>query len=119
MADIEPNEAAFDALLHDVAVVVLDDLAGDVAELARAMAPVRVRHTGIPAWAHHGYVGTPGHLKASVVAWEGEDSDGPYANIGSLWYGRFLDPRARQLTRLYPFLPTALKTGVDGRTYEF
>jgi hypothetical protein len=119
VADIILNPAGFDLLLHDVARVVLDDLAGDVADIARTIAPIRVRHGAPPPWVRHPHFGTPGHLKASVVSWRDDHPDGQAAYVGSLWYGRFLDPRARQLHRIHPFLPTALQDGVDGRTFYF
>jgi hypothetical protein len=119
VADVILNEAVINALVHDVGRVVVDDLAADVADIARTLAPVRLRHTAPPAWVRHPHFGTPGHLKASVHTVEGQDTDGPYADVASLWYGRFLDPRARQLHRQYPFLPTALYAGVDGRTFYF
>jgi hypothetical protein len=62
-------------------------------------------------------VGVPGRLKASVDWYVGHDFLGPYADIGSLWYGRFMDPPAKQLHHIVPFLPTALFFVVDGRSY--
>lgn len=60
----------------------------------------------------------PGRLKASVRHEFGTDVIGYYGEVHALWYGRFLDPKARQLHRLYPFLPTALYTVVAGRRFE-
>lgn len=116
MADVIPHPEAFTLLLREVSRSVLTDLSGQVADIARTIAPVRARHTPIPARARHPSRPGGGSLKASVVAWEDEDADGPVAYVGSLWYGRFLDPRARQLHRTHPFLPTSLYEGVDGRT---
>lgn len=56
-----------------------------------------------------------GKLKASVGSEMRQDAEGPYGIVYSLWYGRFLDPKASQLHRLYPFLPTALYTVCAGR----
>lgn len=100
---------AEDALLHEIVP--------QVEEVARTIAPVRVRHTPVPKYAKRGYVGVPGRLKASVHSEYGHDIYGPYGDVVALWYGRFLDPKARQLHRLYPFLPTALYLTVAGRTY--
>jgi hypothetical protein len=47
-----------------------------------------------------------------------KDYTGPYADVAALWYGRFLDPPARQIKRDIPFLPTALMWTVDGRDYH-
>jgi hypothetical protein len=114
---IDWDQRALDTLYSDVSALVLPDLASQVEDVARAIAPVRVRHTGIPRWARHGYIGMPGRLKASVQTEFGEDLLGPYADVAALWYGRFLDPKARQLHRLYPFLPSALYMIVEGKTY--
>lgn len=117
MADIQWNQPAIDEYLTVVELEHLPLLADEVASLARTLAPVRLRRTPVPRWAKRGRVGTPGHLKASVVWAVGQDLAGPYADVGSLWYGRFMDPKARQLHFLRPFLPSALEWTIDGRTY--
>lgn len=114
---VDWDARALEFLYADVSAKVLPDLAYEVESVARAIAPVRVRHTGVPRWAKHGYIGVPGRLKASVQTEFGEDILGPYADIAALWYGRFLDPKARQLHRLYPFLPSALYMVVDGKNF--
>ena len=114
---IDWNQPALEQLYADVAAITLPDLAMETADVARAIAPVRLRRTPVPRWAKRGYVGTPGHLKATVQTDFGVDYIGPYAIVAALWYGRFLDPKARQLHRLYPFLPSALYMVVDGKTY--
>jgi hypothetical protein len=114
--DIEINEPAFDALLRDVSRDLIADLATATADTARGLAPVQ--HRTDPMVRHRRPPGHGGTLKASVTTIEGDDDDGtPYADVASMWYGRFLDPRARQLHRLYPFLPSALYDAVDGRTF--
>ena len=115
--ELKWDERALESYLLSVEEGLLAEIVPRVEETARALAPVRVRHTPIPKWAKHGYIGTPGHLKASVHSEFGRDIYGPYGDVVALWYGRFLDPKARQLFRLYPFLPTALYTEVAGRVY--
>ena len=124
MADVtvEWDDQQTDAMLDMVALDVLTALRYEVAETARAIAPVRLRHTTVPRWAKRGYVGVPGHLKASVFSDDGRDGPGPdgrYADIAALWYGRFLDPPARQLKGIKPFLPTALFMVCDGAEFYF
>jgi hypothetical protein len=120
VADVVINEEAVAELVHEVADVVIAELARDVADTARAIAPVRVRHGPIPPWVHHPKHPGGGELKASVTVIEGETDDGmPYADVAALYYGRFLDPKAEQMHRLHPFLPTALYTEVDGREFYF
>jgi len=114
---IEWNDGEADQFLTAVEEFLMPHIADDVHARAEELAPVRVRHTPIPRWAKRGYVGVPGRLKASVVSWDGTDSGGRYWNVGALWYGRFLDPPARQLHYLRPFLVTALMTTVDGSVY--
>jgi hypothetical protein len=117
MADVVWDERALEMLYAEVDAIVLPELATDVADVARAIAPVRVRRTSVPRYAKHGYVGMPGRLKASVQWDIGRDYIGPYADIAALWYGRFLDPPARQLHHLIPFLPSALFMVVEGRSF--
>lgn len=112
------NEAQADAYLDAVAQSLIPGIADEVRAVAEALAPVRRRHGPVPKWAKRGYVGIPGRLKASVMSWDGVDSDGHYWNVGGLWYGRFMDPKARQLHFLRPFLVTALRSTVDGRIYR-
>lgn len=111
------DERALVVWIDAIEEALIPGLAEQVEETARSIAPVRARHTSIPSYAHHGYVGVPGHLKASVGSNVDRDKFGLYADIYSLWYGRFLDPKARQLHRLYPFLPSSLYFVVQGRTY--
>ncbi len=117
MADVVWDQHALEVYLVDVEHSLLADIASDVEDVARAIAPVRVRRTEIPVWARKGYIGTPGRLKASVTSYVSQDFLGPYADVGSLWYGRFMDPPAKQLHHLIPFLPSALYAVVEGRTY--
>lgn len=114
---IDWDERAIVAFLADTEAKLLEVIVPEVEEVARTIAPVRVRHTPVPPWAKRGYVGVPGRLKASVHSEFGHDILGPYGDVVALWYGRFLDPKASQLHRLYPFLPTALYSTVAGRTY--
>jgi hypothetical protein len=118
VADIEWNDGEADMFLTAVEEHLMPRIADEVRAVAQGLAPVRIRHTPVPKWARRGYVGVPGRLKASVVSWDGEDGGGRYWNVGALWYGRFMDPKARQLHRLRPFLRTALMTTVDGRVYH-
>lgn len=117
MAEVDWDDRALEALYAQVSAELLPMLAREVEDLARMLAPVRTRHTAIPAWAKRGYVGRPGRLKASVQSSLGEDLLGPYADVAALWYGRFMDPKARQLHHTIPFLPSALLWTVDGRTF--
>jgi hypothetical protein len=111
------DERALATYLAGIQEGLLEEIVPQVEQVARDLAPVRTRHTPVPSWAKRGYVGTPGRLKASVHSEYGIDTYGPYGDVVALWYGRFLDPKARQLHRLYPFLPTALYTTVAGRVY--
>lgn len=117
MADISWDERALAVYITAVEEALIPDLAQQVEETARVLAPVRVRHSSVPAWAKRGYMGAPGRLKASVSHVVERDLYGVYADIGAEWYGRFLDPPARQMKRLHPFLPTALYFVLEGRTY--
>lgn len=120
MADvtIDWNEDEEQAFIHTVEDQLFPHIQAEVHALAESIAPVRVRRTAVPKWAKQGRVGVHGRLKASTVQWDGRDSLGRYWNVGALWYGRFLDPKARQLHRLRPFLVFALKETVDGRVYR-
>jgi len=112
MADVTWDPVAEEALLAEAAAVLLPMITQEVHRIAFAIAPVKAR----PASYSGGPL--PGKLKASV-RWElGRDGVGPYGDVRALWYGRFLDPKARQLRRLYPFLPSALSMGVQGRVYH-
>lgn len=111
------DQHALSLYLTTVEEIHLPQLAAEVEDLARMLAPVRTRHTAVPRWAKHGYVGSPGRLKASVRSEIGQDFEGVYADIAALWYGRFMDPKARQLHALIPFLPSALEWTLDGRTF--
>jgi len=97
---------------------LLPRIASEVEEVARGLAPVRVRRTPLPKSSKRGSVGLPGKLKASVQSNVDRDFAGPYADVAALWYGRFMDPPARQIKRLIPFLPSALMITVDGRDYR-
>ena len=115
MAEITWDYRALDIMVARVSAEILPELASEVADYARAIAPVRVprtfvRRTKAP--------GMPGRMKASVQHSVDTDYIGPYADIAALWYGRFLDPPAKQLHHLYPFLPTALVTVVGGKEYH-
>jgi hypothetical protein len=116
---IDWDQRALDRLYADVSADVLPELAHEVEDVARSLAPVRIRRTTVPRSAKHGYVGIPGRLKASVQSEFGEDLLGPYADVAALWYGRFLDPKAKQLHRLHPFLPTALFLVAEGKDFYF
>ena len=120
MADVRidwhDREAAL--FLDDIEGYLMPSIAWEVQLMAESIAPVRVRRTGVPRWAKRGYVGRPGRLKASTVWWETHDSYGRVWRVGALWYGRFMDPKARQLHRLRPFLVTSLRTIVDGRVWH-
>lgn len=112
------DERALATYLLSVEEGLLHEIVPQVEEVARVLAPVRTRRTAVPPWAKHGYVGVPGRLKASVHSEFDRDVYGPYGDVVALWYGRFLDPKASQLHRLYPFLPTALYETVAGRVYR-
>jgi len=117
VADVEWNDRVLVEYLADVEAQLIPELTSEVEDVARSLAPVRVRRTPIPSYARRGYIGTPGRLKASVHSEFGQDHISFYGEVHALWYGRFLDPKARQLHRLYPFLPTALYFVVAGRSY--
>lgn len=116
--EITWDDRALSVYLVTVSEELLPVLATEVETLARALAPVRVRRTPIPVNSKRRHVGVPGRLKASVQSNVDTDYFGPYADIAALWYGRFLDPPARQIKRIIPFLPTALMVTVDGREYH-
>jgi hypothetical protein len=113
--DVQFDQHALEVFLLSVEADILPDLAEEVAAMARSIAPVRVRHTPIPARSKRVHVGVGGRMKASVQWDVDQDYLGLFADIAALWYGRFLDPPARQMKRLHPFLPTALITVLDGR----
>lgn len=119
MVDVQWDQGALDVWLTYMEEEHLPELAGEVESLAYMLAPVRVRHTAVPKWARQGYVGRPGYLKASVTSYTDRDLLGPYADIGSVWYGRFMDPKAKQLHAKIPFLPSALEWALDGRVYHW
>jgi hypothetical protein len=119
VADITWDDRALELYLAGVSTEVLHVLAPQVATVATALAPVRLRHTAVPRWAKKGYVGTPGHLRASVDTSYGRDGIGFYADVSALWYGRFMDPKARQLHYTRPFLPTALFSVIAGQRFDF
>lgn len=117
MADVDWNDRVLATYLAGVEEYMVRYLTPQVEELARMLAPVRIRRTAVPPWARRGYVGTPGHLKASVASSYGHDAIGFYGEVSALWYGRFMDPKARQLRYVRPFLPTALYSVCAGRTF--
>jgi len=97
---------------------LLPGITQEVEEMARSLAPVRVRHTPPSPRSRRLGIGVPGKLKASVQSDVGRDDMGAYGDVAALWYGRFLDPPARQIKRLFPFLPTALMWVVDGKDFR-
>lgn len=118
LPEITWDDRALAMYLVAVSEELLPEIATEVETLARALAPVRVRRTPLPPGSKRGHVGVPGRLKASVQSSVDRDYFGPYADIAALWYGRFLDPPAKQIKRIIPFLPTALMVTVDGREYH-
>jgi hypothetical protein len=116
--EITFDESALALWYVAVSEELLPRIATEVEDLARALAPVRGRHSPIPKWAKKGYIGVPGRLKASVQSNVDRDYIGPYADIAALWYGRFMDPPAKQIKRYIPFLPSALMWTVDGKDYH-
>lgn len=119
MADIRWDEQALATYLAGVSWAVVYELTPQVEAVAFGLAPVRVRHTPVPSWVHRKNHGHGGKLKASVHWEAGEDHEGPYGDVIALWYGRFMDPKARQLHYLRPFLPTALYSVCQGRVLHF
>lgn len=117
MVDINWDERALSVFLADVDLATLEMLVPQVEQVARDIAPIRARRTTVPPWAKRGYVGVPGRLKASVGSEIGHDLLGYYGDVSALWYGRFLDPPARQLHHVVPFLPSALYFVVQGRVF--
>lgn len=117
MAEIQWDQRALSMWLTTIEEIHLPGLADEVEQLAYMLAPVRTRTTAVPRWAKKGYVGRPGHLKASVTSYMGSDFLGVFADVGSLWYGRFMDPKAKQLHTTIPFLPSALEWTLDGRVF--
>lgn len=113
--DIQWDQHALELYLLNVEENVLRELTEETEVLAREICPVRVRRTAVPRWAKRGYVGMPGRLKNSVGSVVDRDFEGLYGDIYALWYGRFLDPPAKQMHGVHPFLPTALFTVVEGR----
>lgn len=102
--DVSWDEAALSVYLTEVELALLPDLTSSVEDTARAIAPMSAGPKR-------------GKLKASVRSDVGQDYLGWYGDVIALWYGRFLDPKARQLRRLYPFLPSALYFTLSGREY--
>jgi len=116
MALISWDEAALSLFFVELDERLLPPLAAEVADVARELAPVRGHHSTPRQRESLRRRGVGGNLKASVQWNVDRDLQGAYADIAALWYGRFLDPPARQLHRLIPFLPTALERVIDGRT---
>ncbi len=115
MVDIQWDNRALAEFTVAAERAVVGELAPQVEALAFGLAPVGVRRVPVPAFVHHPTHGHGGHLKASVHSEISQDSEGVYADIIALWYGRFMDPKARQLRYKRPFLPTALYTVCQGR----
>jgi hypothetical protein len=115
MADIVWNDAVLAEFLAAADKAVLAELTPKVEALAFELAPVGVRRVPVPSFVHHPTHGHGGHLKASVHSEISQDSEGDYGDVIALWYGRFMDPKARQLHYKRPFLPTALYTVCQGR----
>jgi hypothetical protein len=88
----------------DVSSKLLPRVASDVADQAFAYS------LNYRLWRH------TGTLTASIGWVLGRDPIGPYADVGGVWYGRFLDPKARQLHYLRPLFPSSLDI-INGRTY--
>lgn len=105
--------------MNEVDAAIVYELTPQVEMLAFTLAPVRVRRTPVPAWVKRKSHGHGGKLKASVHSQIGQDHEGIYGDVIALWYGRFMDPKARQLHYLRPFLPTALYAVCQGRVLHF
>ena len=116
MAEIQWDQHALELYFVEIEERMLQPLAQEVEDVARALAPVRGRHTARPINSRRA-PGMGGNLKASVQHSIDHDMEGTYADIAALWYGRFLDPPAKQIKRLIPFLPSALIMVVDGRNF--
>jgi hypothetical protein len=115
MTDLTWDNEALAAFLDAAQQAVLAELVPQVEALAFTLAPVEVRRTPVPSWVHHHHPGRDGRLKASVRSEISRDGGDWHGDIIALWYGRFMDPKARQLHRKRPFLPTALYTVCQGR----
>lgn len=115
MTDIKWDDRVLAEFLVAADKAVVAELTPQVEALAVALAPVGVRRQPAPEFVHHPTHGHGGHLKASVHSETGTDSEGVYGDVIALWYGRFMDPKARQLHYKRPFLPTALYTVCQGR----
>jgi len=99
------NSALAYGELQRLGAEVLPQVATDVAD--RAIELSGAYHL----WRH------TGDLTRSI-GWElGHDTIGYYADVSSVWYGRFLDPKASQLHFLRPLLPSSLDV-VNGKTYS-
>jgi hypothetical protein len=115
--DLEWDGAALEAMLVEISEEMLPGLAQEVEDTVRAYAPVRTKKVAYHGRVRHHQGGAGGALKESVQSDMGTDFEGPYADIAALWYGRFLDPKARQLHHLIPLLPSALFDVIEGRNF--
>jgi hypothetical protein len=107
--DVSISEAAVQALLDDEHGMVgrfLQDLADQMATVARATVPVRTT----PTWSSRSNARPPGFTKAAIRTRMGHHPS------GALWASAnapadpalFLEEPAEQLHRKYPFLTTGL-----------
>lgn len=117
MAELDWDEQALALFFVEIEHRLLPPLAQEVADMATSLAPVRQARTYVQRRPGR-KPGIGGNLKASVQWSIDEDLQGVYADIAALWYGRFLDPPAKQIKRHIPFLPSALEMVIDGRSYH-
>jgi hypothetical protein len=99
--DIRWNQVETQLFLETISEGLAGELAREVADRARPLAPVR-----------------SGRMKASVDSGTERDSSGVFGWAGSIWYGRFMDPKAQQLHYRRPFLPSALYATISGHIYH-
>ena len=99
--EIRWNELETQLFLETISEGLAGHLASQVADRARPLAPVR-----------------SGRMKASVNSGTERDGSGVFGWAGSIWYGRFMDPKARQLHYRRPFLPSALYAVTAGQIYH-
>jgi len=98
------NTALAYGQLQQLGADVLPQVARDVATRAIELS------ADYHLWRH------TGDLTRSI-GWDlGHDTIGYYADVSAIWYGRFLDPKARQLHFLRPLLPSSLEV-INGKTY--
>ena len=98
------NQALATGDLIGIGANLLPQVAKDVADRALELAPM------YRLWRR------TGELTRSI-GWEiDRDAFGYYADVSSVWYGRFLDPKASQLHFLRPLLPSSLEV-INGKRY--